>query len=134
MQYFLAKTEPHEYSIDDLARAREDMWDGVTNFQAIGFIKQMKKGDRVLIYHSGKNPGIVGLAEVSQEAVPDKENAKSWVPRFAYISTFNTLVLLEEIKSAHLFDDWYLVRQGRLSTMPVPEKFITWLQKKGLTL
>ena len=134
MQYFLAKTEPSEYSIDDLAKAGEDMWDGVTNFQAIGFIKQMKRGDRVFIYHSGKNPGVVGLAEISKEAVPDEKNPKSWVPTFSYVKTFDVPVSLEEIKSSHLFDEWYLVRQGRLSTMPVPESFISWLKEKGLSL
>jgi predicted RNA-binding protein with PUA-like domain len=132
MQYFLAKTEPGEYSIDDLEKKDQDRWDGVTNWTAIHNIKTMKVGDRVLIYHSGKNPSVVGLAEVVKEAEPDPKNPKSWLPVFKFLKKFDVIVTLEEVKSSHQFDDWALVRQGRLSTMPVPEKFITYLKQKGV--
>ncbi len=132
MQYFLAKTEPSVYSIDEMGKIGEDYWDGVNNPQANSFIKQMKIGDIVLIYHSGTgDPAIVGVAKVSKEAAPDEKNPKSWVPWFKFVKKLETPVTLREIKESHLFDDWYLVRQGRLSTMPVPEKFVNWLEKKG---
>lgn len=132
--YYLAKTEPNEYSIDDLEKAGEDMWDGVRNPVAVRALKAMKKGDKVLMYHSGANPGVVGLAEVSAEAVPDPKDPKSVIPKFKFIRKFAVIVSLSEIKESHKFDDWALVRQGRLSTMEVPEIFITYLQDKGLDL
>ena len=132
MNYFLAKSEPNEYSIDDLAKAGEDYWDGVNNPLANRFIREMKVGDKVLFYHSGKEPGIVGVAEVSKEAKPDTKNPKSFVPWFKFIKKLESPVSLKEIKDSHLFDDWYLVKQGRLSTMSVPEEFIKWLAKKGI--
>jgi predicted RNA-binding protein with PUA-like domain len=134
MTYFLAKSEPNEYSIDDLAKAGEDPWDGVTNPVAVKHLKSMQVGDRVLFYHSGKNPGVVGLAEVSKVAEVDPKNPKSWIPKFKFIRKFETEVSLEEIKTSHKFDDWALVRIGRLSTMPVPDEFITYLEKKGFKL
>jgi predicted RNA-binding protein with PUA-like domain len=135
MQYFLAKTEPSVYSIDDLEKLGEDYWDGVNNPLANRFLKEMKLGDGVLIYHSGTgDPAIVGVAKVSKEAQPDPKNPKSFVPWFRFVSKLEKPVTLREIKESHLFDDWYLVRQGRLSTMPVPDKFIAWLQKKSITV
>ena len=134
MKYFLAKTEPNEYSIDDLEKAGEDPWDGVTNPVAVKHLKSMEVGDQVLMYHSGKNPGVVGLAEVSRVAEPDPKNARSWIPKFKFVKKFPFEVSLEEIKASHKFDDWALVRQGRLSTMPVPDEFISYLEKKGIVL
>jgi predicted RNA-binding protein with PUA-like domain len=134
MNYFLAKSEPNEYSIDDLEKAGQDMWDGVNNPLANRFLREMKVGDKVLFYHSGKEPGIVGIAEASKEAEPDKNNPKSFVQWFKFVKKLETPVSLKEIKESHLFDDWYLVKQGRLSTMSVPEEFISWLKKKGISL
>jgi predicted RNA-binding protein with PUA-like domain len=132
MNYFLAKTEPNEYSIDDLSKKGEDRWDGVTNPVAVKNLKSMRVGDQVLIYHSGKAPSVVGLAEVVKEAVLDPKNPKSWVPVFKFVRKFTSTVSLEEIKSSHKFDDWALVRQGRLSTMPVPDSFIQLLKNKAI--
>lgn len=67
MQYFLAKTEPSTYSIDDLANEKETIWDGIHSHQAIAVIKTMKPGDRVFVYHSVKEKRIVGEAEVADE-------------------------------------------------------------------
>jgi predicted RNA-binding protein with PUA-like domain len=135
MNYFLAKTEPGDYSIDDLEMLGEDYWDGVNSPQANSFIKQMKIGDSVFIYHSGSaDPAIVGVAKVSREAEPDSKNPKSYVPWFKFVRKLETPLTLREIKDSHLFDDWYLVKQGRLSTMSVPEKFVYWLQKKGISI
>lgn len=130
MNVYLAKTEPNEYSISDLEKDGKAPWDGVTNFQAVRAIKQMQVGDLVLIYHSGKDPGIVGLAEVIKTAEKDPKNSKSYIPEFKFKKEFKKKVLLSEIKESGLFDDFALVRQGRLSTMLVPEKFVKWLEKQ----
>ena len=130
MTYFLAKTDPETYSIDHFEKERKTTWDGVTNPQAVRAIKEMRPGDKVLIYHSGGVSGIVGLAKVVSEPRPDPKNPKSAVADFEFIRRIEPTVTLAEIKQSKLFDDWALVRQGRLSTMAVPEKFVTWLKKK----
>lgn len=135
MKYFLAKSEPTTYSIQDLERDGKTTWDGVSNAQAVIFLKQMKPGDRVLIYHSGGVSSIVGLAEVVGESRPDPKNPKSWLVDFKFIRSFNEpYVTLKQIKDTGLFTDFRLVRQSRLSTMDVPEDFVTWLQQQGLEI
>lgn len=132
MKYFLAKTEPSEYSIDDLKNKDIDTWDGVANFLAVRYLKSMQKGDKVLIYHSGKDPHIAGLAEVVGNSRPDPKNDRSWLVDFKFLKKFDTQVTLKEIKESHLFDDTKLVRQGRLSTMEVPNELVEWLKTKGV--
>lgn len=131
MAYFLAKTDPETYSIDDLERDGTTEWDGVRNPAAVNAIKTMKPGDKVLIYHSQGQAAIVGLAEVVSEPRPDAENAKSWVADFKFLKRAKTQVTLREIKESHEFDDWLLVRQGRLSTMSAPAAFWKWLKPKA---
>ena len=130
MAYFLAKTDPDSYSIDDLERDRETVWDGVRNAQALQAIREMRPGDNVLIYHSQGQAAIVGLARVVSEPRPDPNDNKSWVVDVAFVGCFAQPVTLREIKESHLFDDWKLVRQGRLSTMSVPENVVEWLKEK----
>src|ERR1700730_6384925 len=130
MSYFLAKTDPETYSIDDLEKQKTTMWDGVSNPQAVRAIREMKPGDKVFIYHSGGQSGVVGLARVVSESRPDPKNAKSAVADFEFQTRLEPPVSLAEIKQSKLFDDWALVRQGRLSTMPAPEKFVEWMRKK----
>src|SRR5579871_1224234 len=77
MAYFLAKTDPETYSIDDLERDKKTAWDGVTNAQAVRAIREMRPGDRVFIYHSGGVSGVVGLATVESEPRSDPKNPKS---------------------------------------------------------
>ena len=134
MKYFLAKSEPSDYSIDDLEKDGESEWEGVRHPVAVKHLKSMKVGDKVLIYHSGKNPGIVGLAEVIARAYQDPKDPISFVPKFKFLNKFSTQITLEQIKSSHKFDDWALVRQGRLSTMDVPESFTAWLDDLGVNL
>ena len=129
VRFYLAKTEPSVYSIDDLKRDKKTVWDGVTNPQAVRAIKDMQPGDRVFIYHSGGVSAIAGLAEVLSAGRPDPKNPKSAVADFGYLSTLDSPVTLAEIKQSKLFDDWALVRQGRLSTMAVPEKFVSWVRE-----
>lgn len=130
MTYFLAKTDPETYSIDDLEKQKTTAWDGVTNPQAVRAIRDMRPGDKVFIYHSGGQSGVVGLARVVSEPRPDPKNAKSAVADFEFLTRLDPPVTLAEIKQSKQFDDWALVRQGRLSTMLAPEKFVDWMRKK----
>jgi predicted RNA-binding protein with PUA-like domain len=130
IRYFLAKSEPSVYSIDDLKRDKKTTWDGVTNPQAVRAIKDMQPGDRVFIYHSGGVSAIVGLAQVLTAGRPDPKNPKSAVADLEFLLALDSPVTLAEIKQSKKFEDWALVRQGRLSTMPVPESFVAWVREK----
>jgi len=130
MKYFLAKTDPETYSVDDLEREKRTTWDGVTNPQAVRAIKEMQPGDRVFIYHSGGASGIVGMAVVRSVGRPDPKNPKSAVADFEFSGRLEPPTTLAEIKASKLFDDWALVRQGRLSTMAAPEAFVEWMRKR----
>lgn len=131
MTYFLAKTDPQTYALDDLERDGTTEWDGVRNPAAVNAIKTMKRGDTVLIYHSGGGAAVVGLAEVVSDPRPDANDARSWVADFKFVRRARKPVTLREIKESHEFDDWALVRMGRLSTMEAPDAFWKWLQKQG---
>jgi predicted RNA-binding protein with PUA-like domain len=130
MRYFLAKTDPDTYSVDQLEKDKKTTWDGVTNPQAVRAIRAMRPGDKVLVYHSGGLAAIVAVARVVSEPRTDPKNPKSAVVEFEFLKRIETPVTLAEIKQSKLFEDWALVRQGRLSTMEAPEKFVDWLRKK----
>jgi len=132
MAYFLAKTDPESYSIEQLEHDQTTTWDGVRNAQAVRVIQSMRPEDQVLIYHSQGEAAIVGLARVISEPRPDSQDSKSWVVDMAFVRRFAQPVTLHEIKESHLFDDWSLVRQGRLSTMSVPENVVMWLKEKKI--
>jgi len=132
MAYFLARTDPDTYSLDQLEQDGTTVWDGVRNAQAVGAIKKMKIEDDILVYHSMTEKAIVGLARVTSEPRPDPHDTKSWVVEVAFVRRFEQTVPLLEIKATHLFDDWSLVRQSRLSTMAVPDAFVTWLKEKNV--
>ena len=133
MNYFLAKTEPTTYSIDDLEREQRTAWDGVTNPQAVRAIRAMRPGDRVFIYHSGGVSSVVGIGVVDSPPRDDPRNAKSAVVDLAFVKRLDPPVTLKEIKESREFEDWALVRQGRLSTMSAPEKFVAWMRKRHTT-
>jgi predicted RNA-binding protein with PUA-like domain len=130
MTYYLAKTDPETYSIDDLERDRRTVWDGVKNPQALRAIAAMRPGDRVFIYHSMGRAAIMGLAKVVAEPRPDPKNPKLTVVELEFLERLDPPVFLQEIKEAGKFDDWSLVRQSRLSTMAAPDKFVAWLRKR----
>jgi len=130
MKYFLAKTEPATYSIDDLERDHKTTWDGVTNAQAVRNIREMSPGDRVFIYHSGGVSAIVGLAAVKSAPRDDPKNPKSAVVELEYVGRIDPPTTLADVKQSKKFDDWALVRQSRLSTMSAPEKFVEWMRKR----
>lgn len=130
MNYFLAKTDPETYSIDDLERDQRTAWDGVANAQAVRVIREMRSGDRVFIYHSGGVSAIVGMALVRSEPRDDPKNPKSAVVDVEFAGRLDPPTTLAEVKQSKLFEDWALVRQGRLSTMAAPEKFVAWMRQR----
>ena len=130
MNYFLAKTDPHTYSIDQFEKEHKTTWDGVTNAQAVRAIQQMRPGDRVFLYHSMADPAVVGLAKVVSEPRPDPKNPKSAVCDLEFVGRLEPPATLAEIKSSKLFEDWALVRQSRLSTMAAPENFVEWMRAR----
>lgn len=130
MKYYLAKTDPETYSVDQLERDRRTVWDGVTNPQAVRAILAMQPGDKVFIYHSGGVSGVVGLAAVRAAGRPDPKNPKSAVADFEFSCRLDPPATLAEIKQSKLFEDWALVRQGRLSTMAAPDSFVAWMRKR----
>jgi predicted RNA-binding protein with PUA-like domain len=130
MNYFLAKTDPDTYSIDDLEREKRTAWDGVTNPQAVKAIRSMRPGDRVFVYHSGGVSGVVGLATVRSAPRDDPKNPKSAVVDLEFGGRIEPPATLAEIKQSGRFADWALVRQGRLSTMSAPEEFVAWMRER----
>jgi len=130
MNYFLAKTDPETYAIEDLERDKRTAWDGVNNPQAVRAIREMRPGDRIFIYHSGGVSGVVGMATVRSEPRDDPKNPKSAVVDLEYSGRIEPPVTLAEIKQSGKFADWALVRQGRLSTMAAPAKFVDWMRAK----
>ena len=130
MNYFLAKTDQDTYSIDDLEREQQTTWDGVTNPQAVRAIKEMRPGDRVFIYHSGGVSAVMGLATVRSEPRADPKNPKSALVELQFLRRIEPPVSLKEIKESKKFEDWALVRQGRLSTMAAPETFVEWMRAR----
>ncbi|SRR5579871_4308381 len=130
MNYFLAKTDPDTYSVDDLEKEHRTTWDGVTNPQAVKAIRSMKPGDKVFIYHSGGQSAVMALAVVKSAARDDPKNPKSAVVDLEFAGRLEPATTLAEIKASKKFDDWALVRQGRLSTMAAPEKFVEWMRQR----
>src|SRR5579884_3501231 len=100
MKYFLAKTDPETYSIDDLEREHKTIWDGVTNPQAVRAIRDMRPNDRVFIYHSGGESAILGLAAVRSAPRDDPKNPKSAVVELEFESRLDTPTTLAEIKQS----------------------------------
>lgn len=128
--YFLAKTDPETYPLEQLEIEKQTVWDGVKNPQALRAIRDMKTGDRVFIYHSMGDAAVVGVADVVADGRPDPKNAKLAVADFRFRCRIDPPVTLREIKESGLFNDWSLVRQSRLSTMAAPMEFVKWLRAK----
>ncbi|GMQ24777.1 EVE domain-containing protein [Algoriphagus sp. oki45] len=119
MNYWMVKSEPTSYSWTDFEKKGEDVWDGVRNYQARNFLKEMKKGDQVLFYHSGKDKAVVGVAEVSEEAFPDPKDG-DWVAVNLKAKTpFQNPVSLSAIKAEDRLSEMLMLKQSRLSVMSV---------------
>ena len=142
MNYWLMKSEPDEFGIDDLARKSCEMWEGVRNYQARNFMQEMKKGDLIFFYHSScKTVGIAGLMKVATEAYPDPAAVDPKHPYFdkkqpkenrwlaidvQFVEKFPTVLTLAKIKmlaEQHAeLQDLMLIKLNRLSVMPVEER------------
>jgi predicted RNA-binding protein with PUA-like domain len=118
--YWILKTEPSTYSFDELEREKTAVWDGVRNNLALKHIREMKPGDRVLIYHTGDERALVGLADVTSAPYPDpkQRDPKLVVVDLKVAGRLPKPVPLAAIKAERTFADLGLVRMGRLSVVP----------------
>ena len=147
-RYWLMKSEPGVYSIDDLERDGSTFWDGVRNYKARNNMRAMEVGDEVLYYHSNANPpGVVGIARVCREAYPDPTqfdrrskyfDAKStradprwWLVDIEFVARLPRLVSLEDVKSDPALADMELVRYGRLSVQAVTREEFARVKRMG---
>ena len=149
MQYWLMKSEPSVYSIDDLKRDKKTYWDGVRNFQARNFMRDsMKMGDLVLFYHSNAEPsGVAGIAKVGREGYPDftawdkkdihydpkstKEKPLWSMVDLEFVEKFSRFVSLEEMKKNFDLKRMMVTKAGRLSVQPVERKHFEIVRKIG---
>lgn len=120
---WLLKTEPGEYAFDNLVRDGKTVWDGVTNALALKYLRSLRKGDELLIYHTGNVRAAVGLAKAASDPYPDPErqDPKIVVVDVVPVRGLKRAVTLEAIKADKRFRDFELVRLPRLSVMPVPD-------------
>jgi predicted RNA-binding protein with PUA-like domain len=122
--HYLLKTEPTAYSFADLLREKETDWTGVTNPQAVKNLAGMKKGDKLVIYHTGDEKTAVGLAQVKSVDLSNPKVPLVWITAGAAIKRPKTLA---EIKQQSLFETSALVRQSRLSVVPLNEAQYDWI-------
>ncbi len=133
MAYWLLKTEPDVYSINDLERDKSTVWDGVTNNAALKNIRAMHRGDGCLIYHTGKERAAVGIAKVTKGPHPDpaEDDEKLVIVTVKFVKKFEAPVTLAMVKAEEQLADWDLVRQSRLSVVPVSDEQWKWVCEKG---
>jgi predicted RNA-binding protein with PUA-like domain len=136
MAYWLLKTEPDEFSWDDLVKrgAKGEVWSGVRNFTARENLKSMKKGDLAFVYHTGDEKQIVGIAEVIKERYPDPTAAKGepWVVvDIRAVEAVPKPVTLAAVKADGSFKDMALVKYSRLSVQPVTAEQWKMIRKLG---
>jgi predicted RNA-binding protein with PUA-like domain len=130
---WLLKTEPSVYGYDDLLREGRAVWDGVTNPVALKNLRSMKKGDLALVYHTGDVKAVVGVAEVTRAAYPDPKakDGKLVVVDLKPLRRLPKEVPLGTLKALSLFADSPLVRQGRLSVVPVTAAQWKAIEREG---
>lgn len=139
MAYWLVKSEPSVYSIDDFKRDGATIWHGVRNYQARNNLRAMKQGEEVIFYHSIDDPhGVAGIAQVKKEASPDptqfdkkseyfdekstKENPRWWAPDLKFVRKFSRVISLKELKEIPALKNMVLLTKGsRLSVQPVTD-------------
>lgn len=121
MAYWLVKEEPDHYSYSDLERDQETRWDGVTNNLARLHLRQIRRGDRILYYHTGKEKAVVAEARATSDARPDSnsDDPKAVVVQIRPVRRLHHPVSLGRIKKDPMLASWELVRLPRLSVMPV---------------
>lgn len=132
-QHWLVKQEPTKYSFDDLLKDKRTMWDGVRNFQARNNLKAMRAGDAVLFYHSNVGQEVVGICEVAKEAYPDPTVSEGqWVVvDLVAKKKLKRGVTLEQVKATPSLKDVGLIRQSRLSVMPLSKAEYDTIVKLG---
>lgn len=146
---WLMKSEPDVYSIDDLERQGSTVWEGVRNYQARNFMREMKLGDQVLFYHSNaKPPGIVGLGEIVREHYPDpfqfdessdyfdpkspKDNPRWSAVDVGFVEKFPAMLSLNEMKEDPIYEGMLVIQKGsRLSVQPVEERHLKLILKRA---
>ena len=134
MNHWLVKQEPSTYPFSRFLQERKVVWDGVRNYQARNFLRQMDLGDSVLYYHSVDERAVVGLAKVLKTAFPDPTSPKGedWTSvMLGAVRAFSSPVTLDQLKADKRFSDLLLLRQSRLSVMPVPPKIFSAIVAKG---
>ncbi len=121
MKHWLVKSEPFKYSWEKFNKEGRTFWDGVRNYQARNNLREMREGDLVLFYHSNEGKNVVGIAKVAKEAYQDPTTSDpNWVVvDLVPFQTLKNAVSLEQIKAEESLKDVSLVRQGRLSVMPL---------------
>ncbi len=133
-EYWLLKTEPGDYSYDDLVEEGRAVWDGVRNPVAQKHMRAVEFGDEVFVYHTGKEKAVVGIARVETSAYPDPAGKGDLVVfEISPQKRLQRPVTLAEIKASGEFDDWELVRLPRLSVMPVPKRAWSSIVKMSRT-
>lgn len=125
MKYWLLKTEPSDYSFDDLVKDKKTVWDGVANNAALICIRNARKGDKVIIYHTGDERQMVGLAEIISDPYPDpkSDNPKLAVFDIKPLKSLNKPVTLSRIKEIKKYSEFPLVKEGRKSVVEVPKEY-----------
>jgi predicted RNA-binding protein with PUA-like domain len=130
---WLLKTEPSAYAYDDLEREGRTTWDGVKNPVAIRNLREMKAGDRVFVYHTGDEKAVVGIARVTREAYPDPKAKRAglWVVDIEAKGRLARPVPLSELRALEAFANSPLVRQGRLSVVPLTSAQEAVIEERG---
>lgn len=132
MNYFLVKSEPETYSWAQFVKDGKTIWEGVRNYAARKNLRAMKNGDMVLFYHSGEDKAVVGIAKVAKEAYQDSTTKEDWsVVDLVVHQSLKKPVTLSEIKAEKKLQNIYLVRQGRLSVMPLGREEFEMIVKMG---
>ncbi len=124
MNYWLVKSEPGAYSWQRLVKDQKTIWDGVRNYQARNNLKEMKKGDLVLFYHSVNEKQVMGICKVVKEHYPDPTtDDERWVVvEVEPVEALKKSVTLEAIKADERLENIALIKQSRLSVMPLPRE------------
>lgn len=121
MNYWLVKQEPEAYSFDALIADGKTVWTGVRNFQARNNLRAMKLGDKVLFYHSVSEKSVVGLAEVSRAEFPDPTDEEWIAVEIKPLEKLKKRVTLEQIKAEKTLENIALLKQSRLSVLPLTQ-------------
>ncbi len=134
MNYWLVKQEPSKYPFSLFCKEKKTIWDGVRNYQARNFLRAMQVGDQVLYYHSVDEKAVVGIAQVLKTAFPDPTSPQGEEWSSVLLGATRALskpVTLDQLKANKKFEELLLLRQSRLSVMPVPAPLFQAILKMG---